>query len=85
MVGPRSSGKTTIVKSALKELNGNYKGEFISIYLNSSVQTDDSSALREIARQLDINVKKDVGGYGSDLMELTNEKIGMQILKKIHK
>lgn len=75
MVGPRSSGKTTIVKSALKELNGNYKGEFISIYLNSSVQTDDSSALREIARQLDINVKKDVGGYDSDSMELTNEKI----------
>lgn len=61
------------------------RGEFISIYLNSSVQTDDSSALREIARQLDINVKKDVGGYGSDSMELTNEKIEYANFEKIHK
>lgn len=82
MVGPRSSGKTTIVKSALKELDRNYNGEFISIYLNSSVQTDDSSALREIARQLDINVKKDVGDDGSEPMGLTNEKIGYASFEK---
>lgn len=57
LVGPRSTGKTSIVKGALNKLRIEFKNEFIAIYLNSSVYTDDSSALREIARQLDIRVK----------------------------
>ncbi|RCK63344.1 Origin recognition complex subunit 4 [Candida viswanathii] len=59
LVGPRSSGKTSIVKDALLKLNAEFKNQFIAIHLNSSVYTDDTTALREIARQLDIKVNED--------------------------
>lgn len=69
LVGPRSTGKTSIVKYALAKLNLQFKNEFIAINLNSSVYTDDNYALREIARQLDIKVKEDDEDETTDAQE----------------
>lgn len=58
IVGPRGTGKTLIVESALAELEEKYNGagsqnNFITIRLSGYAQTDDKMAVREIARQLD--------------------------------
>ncbi|CAK9441639.1 uncharacterized protein LODBEIA_P55070 [Lodderomyces beijingensis] len=56
VLGPRASGKTSIVKQALKQLREEHGEYFISVELNSAVHSDDGGALREIARQLDVKV-----------------------------
>ncbi|KAL6451677.1 ORC4 Origin recognition complex subunit 4 [Candida maltosa Xu316] len=66
ILGPRSSGKTSIVTKALNDLEKSHKNEFFPIYLNSCVQVDDKAALREIARQLDVKVKEDDSDYEDD-------------------
>ncbi|KAG5366425.1 Origin recognition complex subunit 4 [Yarrowia sp. B02] len=58
IVGPRGTGKTLIVESALAELAEKYnsagsQNNFITIRLSGYAQTDDKMAVREIARQLD--------------------------------
>ncbi|QNP99001.1 YALIA101S05e15962g1_1 [Yarrowia lipolytica] len=58
IVGPRGTGKTLIVESALTELEEKYnsagsQNNFITIRLSGYAQTDDKMAVREIARQLD--------------------------------
>lgn len=62
IIGPRSSGKSAIVERALKALDSTYPGEFITIRLNANMHADDKTALREVARQLDLSVQKE-GNY----------------------
>ena len=58
LVGPRSSGKSTIVKKALDRLRKEFLNEFLVIQLNASIHSDDNAAVREIARQLDLTTKR---------------------------
>lgn len=58
LIGPRALGKTAIIQRALDELDKIYSDEFIVIRLNAYHQTDENTALREIARQLDKNLKR---------------------------
>ncbi|CAH2353404.1 putative origin recognition complex subunit 4 [[Candida] railenensis] len=58
LIGPRASGKTAIVQRALRELEKKYSNEFIVVKLNAYHQTDENTALREIARQLDKNLRR---------------------------
>ncbi|KAK6457952.1 origin recognition complex subunit 4 C-terminus-domain-containing protein [Scheffersomyces xylosifermentans] len=58
LIGPRSTGKTTIINKALEELESKYSGQFLTIRLNATIHSDDGIALREIARQLDEEVKR---------------------------
>lgn len=58
LVGPRSSGKSTIVNKALGRLKKKYLNEFLVIHLNASIHSDDNTAVREIARQLDLTTKR---------------------------
>lgn len=53
IVGPRGTGKSLIVESALSELTDKYGSNFITIRLSGFAQSDDKMAVREIARQLD--------------------------------
>ena len=53
IIGPRASGKTTIVERALKDMEQKYEGQFITVRLNAFLHSDDNVALREIAKQLD--------------------------------
>lgn len=57
LIGPRGSGKTTIVDKALGELQGLHGDNFIVIKLSGSFLADDLYAIREIARQLDAKIK----------------------------
>lgn len=52
ITGPRGSGKTTLVETAISELASDHRDEFHVVRLNGFVHTDDKLALREIWRQL---------------------------------
>lgn len=58
LIGPRGSGKTLILNKAIDSLKVKYSDLFITIKLNASLHSDDKIALREIARQLDLNSNK---------------------------
>ncbi|KAI5956299.1 ORC4 [Candida jiufengensis] len=58
ITGTRSSGKSSIVRTVLREINNKYPDEFLVIQLNSATHSDDNLALREIARQLDYKLFK---------------------------
>lgn len=62
LFGPRSSGKTAMIEHALQNLSKKYSDQFITIRINASVHSDDSTALRDIARQLDHQAKSLFGG-----------------------
>jgi origin recognition complex subunit 4 len=53
IIGPRASGKSTIVERALQDMEEKYEGQFITVRLNAFLHSDDNVALREIAKQLD--------------------------------
>ncbi|KAI5962012.1 ORC4 [Candida margitis] len=78
LVGPRSCGKSTIVNKALDRLEEEYSNEFLAIHLNSSIHSDDNTAVREIARQLDFNTRRkldeDGGALRSYQLETTVER-----------
>lgn len=59
IIGPRASGKTAIVETALTDITKKYLDHFITVRLNAFIHADDNVALREIARQLDINKNDD--------------------------
>ena len=59
LVGPRSSGKSSMINRAINELDQQFHGKFITIRLNAFIHADDNVALREIAKQLDCNVNAD--------------------------
>jgi len=51
--GGRGSGKTLVLRTALKELRGKYPRQpMVELYLNGDCVRDDSSAVRQIALQL---------------------------------
>jgi origin recognition complex subunit 4 len=54
LLGAPGSGKSSIVASALATLKQDHPetGKFYTIRLDGQIQTDDKIALREIARQL---------------------------------
>jgi origin recognition complex subunit 4 len=64
LLGGPGTGKSSIVNTALETLKRNHpeKGSFYTIHLDGQIQTDDKIALREIARQLalemDIEMEK---------------------------
>lgn len=58
LIGPRGSGKTAIIEHALSYLERKYPDQFICIRLSAHIHSDDSVALRDIARQLDFYTKK---------------------------
>lgn len=58
LIGPRGSGKSLILNKAIDSLKRKYNDLFMTIRLNASLHSDDKIALREIARQLDLNSNK---------------------------
>lgn len=72
IIGPRSSGKSAIVERALKTLDSTYHGEFITIRLNANMHSDDKTALREIARQLDCSAKEEGGAQHEETDEVNS-------------
>ncbi|EEB07307.1 origin recognition complex subunit Orc4 [Schizosaccharomyces japonicus yFS275] len=72
IVGPRGSGKRTMVDDALKELRQSRKELFYTITLNGLYQTDDKTALREISRQLSVELDASFGDdESSSAVEMT--------------
>lgn len=53
IIGPRSTGKTTLVETTLNNLRARYPDESIVVKLSGFAQSDDKMALREMTRQLD--------------------------------
>lgn len=52
LIGPRGSGKTTMVENTITELSREHKHAFHTVRLNGFIHTDDKLALKEIWRQL---------------------------------
>jgi origin recognition complex subunit 4 len=63
LLGGPGSGKSTIISHALNTLKSTHPepGSFYTIRLDGQIQTDDKIALREIARQLalEMNIEHD--------------------------
>ncbi|CAZ85762.1 unnamed protein product [Tuber melanosporum] len=59
IIGARGTGKTTLLESAISDLTEEHKGEFLTVRLNGFFQTDDKIALREIWRQLGVEMELD--------------------------
>ncbi|KAK9359603.1 hypothetical protein V1504DRAFT_457403 [Lipomyces starkeyi] len=57
LLGPRASGKSLIISTALAELERKYKGQFIVVRLSGFAQTDDKQALQEIAAQMEYGIE----------------------------
>ncbi|KAG5437877.1 hypothetical protein PCANB_000592 [Pneumocystis canis] len=58
IVGPKSSGKSNILDTAIISLN-EFSSQFFVVRLNGIIQTDDKLALKEIARQLNVKMNLD--------------------------
>ncbi|ODV86691.1 hypothetical protein CANARDRAFT_196055 [[Candida] arabinofermentans NRRL YB-2248] len=56
LIGPRGSGKTTLINNVIIELTEKYGKSFFIIRLNGLFQDNDKNAVKEIARQLDWQV-----------------------------
>lgn len=52
LIGPRGSGKTSLINKCFQHLNKRYENDYLVIRLNSIIHKDDASAVREIASQL---------------------------------
>ncbi|KAG5519955.1 hypothetical protein PMAC_000232 [Pneumocystis sp. 'macacae'] len=59
IIGPKSSGKSNILDTAIANLS-EFSSHFFVVRLNGLIQTDDKLALREIARQLNVEMNLDV-------------------------
>ncbi|CAN9498432.1 unnamed protein product [Ophioblennius macclurei] len=75
IVGPRGAGKTTLVRSVLKELleDEEVQKNLLQVHLNGLLQTDDRIALKEITLQLHLeNVVGDkvFGSFAENLVFL---------------
>ncbi|KAM3527422.1 hypothetical protein NHJ13051_002960 [Beauveria bassiana] len=67
LIGPRGSGKTTLVENTIEGLSQEYGQDFHLVRLNGFIHTDDKIALREIWRQLGKQMKVD-----DDLLNRSN-------------
>ena len=58
LLGGSGSGKTTVVNTALNKLKKTFteKGIYYTIRLDGRIQTDDKIALKEISRQLAVEM-----------------------------
>ncbi|KKY24117.1 putative origin recognition complex subunit [Phaeomoniella chlamydospora] len=67
IIGPRGSGKTTMIESVVSELMESQKDDFHIVRLSGFLQTDDRLALREIWRQLgrEMDVEDDANKVSS--------------------
>ncbi|KAJ8681427.1 hypothetical protein QAD02_017214 [Eretmocerus hayati] len=56
LIGPRSSGKTTLINSVLRELSTleNFEDNALIVNLNGLVHTDDKLALKDATRQMQL-------------------------------
>ncbi|KAF8537921.1 origin recognition complex subunit 4 C-terminus-domain-containing protein [Trichophaea hybrida] len=59
IIGARGSGKTTLVETAISSLSSSHSSQFHVVRLNGLLQTDDKLALREIWRQLGVEMELD--------------------------
>ena len=59
IIGARGSGKSLLVNTALSQLTAAYPSDFHIVRLNGLLQTDDRLALREIWRQLGVEMELD--------------------------
>ncbi|EMR09044.1 hypothetical protein PNEG_02816 [Pneumocystis murina B123] len=58
IIGPKSSGKSNIIDTAIDSLS-EFSSYFFVVRLNGIIQTDDRLALKEIARQLNVKMNLD--------------------------
>ncbi|KAG7854593.1 hypothetical protein KL939_004866 [Ogataea angusta] len=63
VIGPRGSGKTTMVNNALLDLQERFPNMFYVIRISGFYQSDDKSAIKEIARQLDWHLLRHSGNW----------------------
>ena len=72
LLGGPGSSKSTIVNTALNKLKDTYpdKGSYYTIRLDGQIQTDDKIALREIARQLALEMDVEMEKVHCTLMKL---------------
>ncbi len=66
LIGSRGTGKSACLSNVLRSLKKTYVPQgisFLEIYLNGFVSRDDTSAMREICRQLSQEIEIEVDGF----------------------
>ncbi|ANZ75990.1 BA75_02595T0 [Komagataella pastoris] len=81
LMGPRNTGKTSLVNQVLSELEKEHPKGFITIKLNGIFQTDDRKAVREFAHQLDIKLSQ-LAGYDTILDRIVSKDKFVTVEKK---
>ena len=54
VIGPRGSGKSKLVVNVMNEMYEEYSDNYIPVYLSGIIHTDDRLALKDMARQLEL-------------------------------
>ena len=54
VIGPRGSGKSQLVQQVLEEMDEEFADNYIPVNLSGAVHTDDRLALKDMARQLEL-------------------------------
>lgn len=70
ILGPRSTGKTLMVETALGELGTAYKNNFMVVRLSGFSLSDDRMAIREMCRQIDAQLAS-----GNEALKQTADEI----------
>ncbi|VVT55176.1 uncharacterized protein SAPINGB_P004465 [Magnusiomyces paraingens] len=72
ILGPRSTGKTLMVDTALRTLEKQYPSDFMVVRISGFAVTDDKMAIRELCRQIDSYLQR--GPYKKQVNYETIEK-----------
>ncbi|VEU23289.1 DEKNAAC104427 [Brettanomyces naardenensis] len=83
LVGPRGVAKTTLVNNCLLELGEKYDGQFLVIRISGLYERDDKTAIREIARQLDLITGDDEEGAGDTGFEKLSSDATMNTIMNL--
>ncbi|KAI9774680.1 MAG: hypothetical protein M1840_002929 [Geoglossum simile] len=79
LIGARGSGKSTLVERIISEISSEHKEDFHTVRLNGFIHTDDKLALREIWRQLGIEmeVEDDLMGKTSNYADILSSLLAL--------
>ncbi|KAI9783509.1 MAG: hypothetical protein M1839_003679 [Geoglossum umbratile] len=79
VIGARGSGKSTLVERVISEISREHREDFHTVRLNGFIHTDDRLALREIWRQLGIEmeVEDDLTGKTSNYADILSSLLAL--------
>lgn len=84
VMGARGTGKRSVMKKVIEDLRTKYRKQFITVNLSGSVQTDEKSAIRSIAQQIDLAISE-YQGEETELAKITDLRNSNRTLRALLK